>query len=176
MKMNTIFLLGFIFIQSSFNWIQISDEKVLQIDQYGRKIKSKVLSDEFGTFIMNKYKYKKLEKYTFSGHSFLMDTGCFSFYSENNLWFLYASFSIEKYLHKGYSDVEREVGTISETKEYYQTKSHGIRFKRSIDYFENSNKDSLREVLSQMPFDTLYLNSGDYKKTTSFLKRMKRVN
>lgn len=116
--------------------------------------------------------FEKVEFLEIKEHSETMNLQLFS---KGNLLFAYSDFIVMDYFHKGAENPEKAKGKITESRKYYKKEKEGVLFRRSIEYYENNNIDSMKLELQKMQFDTTYLDKEDYTKDKLVLTRIKRI-
>lgn len=170
-----VFLLSLLMILSSqISWIEAIDLKIFEINRDAISKKIKVLKDEKDTFFYERYKLNHFEKLHLHFSSSFVDSMNVVFYEENEFIFGRTEFYVAEYFHKGAPYPNRPVGEITEVKSYFQTDTNGIQLKRTIDYLENSNKDSLIRLLNKQVYDTTFLNAIDYQKVKRHYKHTRK--
>jgi hypothetical protein len=159
---------------SDISWIEAVDLKIFEIDRDATSKKKKVLKAEMDTFFYERYKLNHIEKLHLHYSSSFVDSMNVFFYKENDFIFGRVEFYVAEYFHKGAPYPNRPVGEITEIKSYFQTDTNGIQLKRTIDYLENSNKDSLIRLLNKLVYDTTFLDAIDYQKVTRHYKHARK--
>ena len=149
-------LLIFLFSNSPhIDWVDDLDRKINVINTNSILKKEKHSNSKYEITVTKKYKYKRYKKIevTLSGSFF--SSFNFQTFSKNGFVFATHSFIQAPYLQKGGNYPGRPEGEITEVKEYFLSKNEGLKLRRTIDYFENSNIDSLKLELLKKEFDTV---------------------
>jgi hypothetical protein len=126
------------------------------------------------SYTLRGYRLGDLEKRTFVFETTgLFGSGSFGFYAKSGIVFARKIVSADPYLRKGVKMENDPEGTIGERNWYFRNENEGISERRSIDYFANSNKDSLRIVLQQQPFETDSIGHEEYLQVKQGYERSK---
>lgn len=171
-------LLFVLFIKSliSINWITEKDLTIAQINSKSVLKKKKEGIEEGSSFILEQYKLDDYNRLALSvGKGKYVDTLNYQLYSNREFVFARVDYIVADYLlNKGAYFIGKPVGEITERKVFFKDKTTGIVLKRTIDYSEISNMDSLKNVLNKKSFDTTWVGNEEYLKQESIYKRFKK--
>jgi hypothetical protein len=155
------------------NWNSEIEKTILEIDNNSTLKKSKRKDNNIIKF----YKYKSYKKIDLiSGKDFLFDTAHFEFYASKDSVFARKIFCIGKYLSKGATKNTDPIGLLEENIQIYKSENEGLQYSRSIDYYKNSNIDSLIFELKKTNYDTTKIGNEDYILVKKGYKILKKGN
>lgn len=172
MKMFIFLLLG---LNSYPTWVEDINAQIEQIDRVGKMTKEKVVEDESYISIERFYKFEKWSKFEFT----LSSKGIFRLDWEHKIYtnkgriIVDHSINCSSHIHKGRPSFRGD-GYFSEEITYYKNVDEGIRYKRSIEYSDTAQIDSLKICLAELPFEETQLTHEDYTKTLARYKRIKK--
>lgn len=174
--MHYLFLFITFLIALPSGWIEESQTTINTIDKDAVLKKTKLTENDGERVCYSRFKLENQEKIEVVTTGRFVDSMIVHYYSEGAALFASRVYLIADYFHKGAYYEGRPEGEITEIRKYYKTEQKGIQLKRSVDYFPNSNRDSLHVELQKLPFDTLILTNEDYVKDNNargkFTKRL----
>lgn len=174
MKISLFFIIFALFINC--NWINELDTSIEKINKQAILRNEKSIKNDNEQSVWKIYKFKDYNKIELNGTGKFMDTFSYQFYANKKFVFATSDFIIADYFHKGVNYSGRAKGEITENKFYYKNEKEGMKLTRTIDYYENSNLDSLILALQKKNFDTAQIGNDEYLLTKrSFKKISKRI-
>jgi len=153
------------------DWINDSNSNIIKINKESILKKTKSIDKKNERTLIKKYKLNEFKKIELVLSGDYADTMNFQYFTKGNFVFAELDFIIADYFQKGAYYTGRAKGEITETKQYFKNENEGIKLRRSIDYYENSNLDSLKLELQKTQFDTTLLENTDYLKIKRVFKK-----
>ncbi len=174
MKITLIFL---VFLTASkSDWYETRCSEMAEIDMNGAVTRKRSLRIERGTASLTKTKFDKFRKLRVE----FSDQGAFgnsemSYYHHDTFLFAARMIWFGEVPQKGVRQATVPSCELVEIKTIFETKESGIKLKRSLHYFENSDMDSLLSVFSKMLFDTLPMKIVEHERSVKSYKRFKSM-
>lgn len=156
-------LLLIILASSGSDWRTEVDASIAALDAVTVPTREKISSEAGDTTIARIYQLGDLKKRSlmFQTHGFF-GSGHFDYYSKNGVVFARKVSSTGESIRKGAARATDPVGSIGELNWYFRNENAGVSERRSIDYFADSNMDSLWLALQQQPFETDSIGHKEY--------------
>ena len=156
------------------DWLININSTIEKINMEAILKKVKSIENENEHSLMKKYKLNDYNKIEYVFKEKFIDTFIVQYFTKGKFVFAHLDFIIAEYFHKGTMYPGRELGEITESREYFKNENEGINLRRSIDYYETSNIESLKLELQKMVFDTTWIGNDEYLKRIHSLKRIKK--
>ena len=173
--MRILFILLSITFFSDLNWLSETEIIINEINSKSKIQSFKKNETDIDKIIITKYKLKEYSKLEITIKRNEIDTLNFQYYSKKDFVFANLTYYIAPYfLQKGVQYPGRSQGNLKEEKIYFKNKNEGLKFSRSLEYFENSNIDSLKLALQKNKFDTTSIGNDEYLEIASRYKRMSK--
>ena len=168
-----LFLLSLTFL-NNVEWVNDLNSTIEKINKEAIIKKEKSNKTKSEQTVIKKYKLKDYKKIELNGSGTFIDTFNFQYFSKGNFVFAQMDFIIADYFHKGANYSGRAKGEITENKFYFKNEKEGIKLRRTIDYYENSNIDSLIPDLQRKNFDTTLIGNDEYLVTKKSFKKISK--